>query len=49
MLFIIAAVLITFAAITLLSRLRRPGGVNGRHLGSMSERWIAEQRSSRGS
>jgi hypothetical protein len=43
MLLILGAVIVSIAVVTI-SRMRVPGGVNGRALGWMSERWLAEQR-----
>jgi hypothetical protein len=43
---IIIALLLTFTAAIIVTRLRVPGGVNTSPLGSMSERWLAEYRAS---
>jgi hypothetical protein len=44
---LIIGILITVAVVVTASRFRVPGGVNNARLGSMSERWMAEQRVSR--
>ena len=43
---LIIALLLTFTAVIIVSRLRVPGGVNATRLGCMSERWLAEYRAS---
>jgi hypothetical protein len=45
MLFIVGAVIV-LVAVTVIPRMRVPGGVNAAHLGWMSERWLAEHRAS---
>ena len=45
MLFIVALVIASIA-IVIRPRMRVPGGVNGAHLGWMSEQWLAEHRAS---
>jgi hypothetical protein len=43
---LIIGVLITLIAVVLIFRARIPGGVNAAQLGWVSERWLAEYRSS---
>jgi hypothetical protein len=45
MLLIVGAVVV-LSAVAIISRMRVPGGVNARTLGSMSDQWLAEHRSS---
>ena len=39
-------VVIVLAAVLIIPTMRVPGGVNGAHLGWMSEQWLAEHRAS---
>ncbi len=46
MLIIFGGVLVLWAAIVVILRIRVPGGINATNLGVVSERWLAEHRSS---
>jgi hypothetical protein len=46
MLIIFGGVLVVFAAVVVIRRIRVPGGVNATNLGVVSEQWFAEHRSS---
>jgi hypothetical protein len=45
MLFIVGVVIV-LAAVAIIPRMRRPGGVSAGQLGWMSEQWLAEHRAS---
>jgi hypothetical protein len=46
MLIIFGVVLVVWAAVVVIRRVRVPGGVNAANLGAVSEQWLAEHRSS---
>ena len=46
MLLFIVGLVIASVAVVILPRMCVPGGVNGAHLGWMSEQWLAEHRAS---
>jgi hypothetical protein len=43
---LIVGAFVMLSAVVIISRMRVPGGVNGRTLGWMSDKWLAEHRAS---